>query len=87
MSRKEFSTFCIYFIYIIMQQRIRCDTTKDVPRDPHQLLLSELARQDREEASRVDIIAGRSIDQRLGASDQYIILDSSRLFTSLFLIK
>ena len=42
------------------------------------MLISELARQDREEASRVDIIAGRSIDQRLGASDQYIILDSSQ---------
>lgn len=61
-----------------MQQRIRCETTKSLPNDPKQMLLSELSRQDREEASRIDLIDGRPIDQRLGASDAYIVLDSTQ---------
>ena len=60
-----------------MDYSVRCETTKDIPRDPHLLLLSELERQDRYDSSRPDIIGGRKVDQRLGASDQYIILNST----------
>ena len=65
-----------------MQQHILCNSTKNIPRDPKQMLISELHRQDREEASRIDILGGRPVDQRLGASDQYIVLDSSQRDTS-----
>ena len=61
-----------------MQQHIRCTSTKNIPNDTKQMLMTELYRQDREEASKVDILAGRPIDQRLGGSDQYIVLDSSQ---------
>jgi hypothetical protein len=49
----------------------------DLPRDTHQMLLHELHRENREEALKVDLIGGRPVDQRVGASDQYLILDSS----------
>ena len=65
-----------------MKQSVRCDAIKNIIRDPKQLLISELTRQDREESSRVDIIAGRPVDQRIGASDQYIVLDSSQRDTT-----
>ena len=61
-----------------MQQHILCNSSKNISNDPKQMLISELYRQDREEANRIDILAGRPIDQRLGASDQYIVLDSSQ---------
>lgn len=49
----------------------------DVPRDPHQMLLYEMQRADREDAVKLDLIGGRPVDQRVGASDQYLVLDSS----------
>jgi len=61
-----------------MQHHTRCNSTKSMPKDPKQMLLTELSRQDREESSKVDIICGRPVDQRLGASDVYLVLDSSQ---------
>ena len=49
----------------------------DLPRDPHQMLLHELHRENREDALKVDLIGGRPVDQRVGASDQYLVLDSA----------
>lgn len=49
----------------------------DLPRDPHQMLLHELHRENREDALKVDLIGGRPVDQRVGASDQYLVLDGS----------
>lgn len=55
----------------------------NIPRNTHQMLLQELHRQDREQALRVDRIGGRPVDQRVGASDQYMVLDSALASTSL----
>jgi len=34
----------------------------DVPRDPHQMLLYEMQRADREDAVKLDLIGGRPVD-------------------------
>jgi hypothetical protein len=52
-------------------------SVSNLPRDTHQMLLHELHRENREDALKVDLIGGRPVDQRVGASDQYLILDSS----------
>tara|TARA_B110000908_G_C10267435_1_gene465816 strand:+ start:3904 stop:5580 length:1677 start_codon:yes stop_codon:yes gene_type:complete len=52
-------------------------SVSDLSRDPHQMLLHELHRENREDAMKVDLIGGRPVDQRVGASDQYLILDGN----------
>lgn len=55
---------------------------RNMSRDPHQMLIQEMHREDREDATKIDRIGGRPIDQRVGASDQYLILDSAEANTS-----
>ena len=49
---------------------------RGMSRDPHQMLIQEMNREDKEDAVKIDRIGGRPVDQRVGASDQYLILDS-----------
>ena len=49
---------------------------RGMSRDPHQMLIQEMHREDREDAIKIDRIGGRPVDQRVGASDQYLVLDS-----------
>jgi len=62
-----------------MNQSVRCDrTTREYELDPKRVLISELQRQEREHAEKPDLIAGLKVDQRVGASDVYILLDSTQ---------
>ena len=60
-----------------MEQQVRCDrTTREYDMDPRRVLVSELNRQDREHAEKPDWIGGLRVDQRIGASDVYLMFDS-----------
>lgn len=61
----------------VHDMELRYCRTGDLPFDYPRTMQSELWRQDKEDANRVDWIGGRQVDNRIGISDVYMDFDTS----------